>query len=336
MAGLPLPTGKRGLEALVEGLRAPVQRRSDREGQRHGHRDLRQPGLEAWDADGDDQPEFAVGPQRQRGEERIAGTEPEGQQQAEEQRGLERQGQQQQSRDGPVRGGRQAGQPDLQEEGHEEDLLHRPQRVAELARPRMPGDQHPDQQRAQLPGHAKRRETHAAEHQGKAEAGEDQQFIVAAAVEQAEQQWAQQWQAQQQHGPGRRRLAAPQGQRGQRHEILHDQDADRHATVECREFALSLEHLGRQHGARERQRDGDEERLRPANADGEHQHRREQRDDDRAMQQPAADHRRLRDLSDLQLEPDGEQQQQDADVCEVADGGDPAVGDPVPTLVRGM
>ena len=132
----------------------------------------------------------------------------------------------------------------------EEQLLEAPQHVRELLRTLVVREHRAEQQCAELGAQAERLEPFAAADRERG-AEQHQQLAVAAALQQPGDRRARERHEQQQQRVGRRRFEVDEREQDHGHDVLHDQDADRDAAVHGPELAIAVEHLRREHGARE-------------------------------------------------------------------------------------
>src|SRR5262249_34844244 len=153
-------------------------------------------------------------------------------------------------------------QADVQEEADEEQLLQTPEHVRELLRAAVIGEEHAEHERAELRAQSETGETlAAADREQRAE--QHEQLAVSAIVEQPPETAARERQQQQDERERRRRLGRDEREQRDRDDVLHDQDADRDAAVHRAQLAIALEHLRREHGAREAEHQRDQQRRRP-------------------------------------------------------------------------
>ncbi len=203
---------------------------------------------------------------------------------------------------------RQAANTDLQEKTDQEDFLDAPQRVGQFGGPLMLGQHGAECQRAQLGAEAEPLEAVATRHQRQQQPQQHHQLLVATGIEQAEQQWAQQGQGKYSQSPGRRQVASRQAHDRQGDQVLNDQHAYRHPPVKRAQFALALQHLGRQYGAGERQGHGQQQCLLPDQIENQQDRREENQTGNGEMQQAAADHLAPHQIAHFQLQAHGKQQ----------------------------
>ena len=155
---------------------------------------------------------------------------------------------------------RRAAEADVQEEADEEQLLQPPKHVRELLRALVIREHRAEQQRTELGAQPERRErlrrrrsrarrrtARAARRDRSARAARRSRGRVSGTSSSS-------------NAIRRRRLDAHEREQHDGHDVLHDQDADRDAAVDGAQLAVAFEHLGRQHRAREPERDGQHER----------------------------------------------------------------------------
>ncbi|MNQ88135.1 hypothetical protein D3C85_1033890 [compost metagenome] len=144
---------------------------------------------------------------------------------------------------------------------------------------------------------------------------------MAAGIQQAEQQWPKQGQGEYQQRPGRRGIAVGQAHHHQGDQVLDDQHADCHPAVKGAQFALALQHLGRQHGTGKGQGDGQQQPLLPGQIEDQQDGRQEDQAGEGEVQQAAANHLAPDQVAELELETDGEQQQEHAEMGDMFQRG---------------
>src|SRR3989344_5812349 len=296
-------------------MNTPIERCRNHKGQRSGNRQGNHP-LRQYHA-GHDQAKFAVVGQADAAEKGTARAQAEQQKEKEEQHALERQ---QHGHDqGKLQGSRirQAANANLQKEADQKDFLDAPQRVGQLGGALVFGQHGTKGQCTQFGAQAQLLEAVTAQHQRQQQAEQHHQLLVAADIEQLKQQRPQQWQTEQQQCPGRRHLAAGQTHHHQGNQVLDDQHTNRHPPVEGAQFALALQHLGRQHRAGKRQGNGQQQPLLPGQLQQQQNRREEDQTGNSEMQQTTADHLEPHQIADFQLEAHGKQQQQHAQVGDV-------------------
>ena len=154
------------------------------------------------------------------------------------------------------------------------------------------------------------------------QAVEHQQLPVPEAVKHPVQQRFGDQQQQQHDSPGRRQAVLRHRHEHDRREILDDQDADRDSPMQRAHFAPLFEYLHREHGARETQRERDEQRtpgverreIRHAvERQPEYERAKSDGDDDHVQPGNGPD-LRARQRRQTQFQPDREQQQGDTEV----------------------